>query len=67
MSKNNNSESAPLLITIPQASKELALGRTTIYQLIRTAQIEAVKIGKSLRITRSSVEEFVRKLREESL
>jgi excisionase family DNA binding protein len=50
---------APLLLTIPQAAAVLAVGRTTVYKLVGAGDLEAVHIGRSVRIPVSTVEEFV--------
>ena len=39
----------PLLLTIPQAAAVLAVGRTTVYELIGAGDLEAVHIGRSAR------------------
>lgn len=46
---------APILVTIEDAAKLLTIGRTTIYQLLRSKALESVKIGGARRITLASV------------
>lgn len=61
-----SSELAPscrLLQTIPQAAAQLNVGRSTIYELIRSAQLEIVKIGRRTRIPSDATEKLVQKLR----
>jgi excisionase family DNA binding protein len=50
---------APLLLTIPEAARILAIGRTTLYELISTGAIEAVHIGRAIRIPVESARAFV--------
>jgi excisionase family DNA binding protein len=50
---------APLLLTIPQAAAVLAVGRTTVYELIAAGDIEAVHIGRSVRVPVDALRSFV--------
>lgn len=61
-----DSEPAPLLLTISEAGRVLALGRTTMYELIGSGEIEVVHIGRAARIPLDSVERFVGRLRSVS-
>jgi excisionase family DNA binding protein len=49
----------PLLLTIPQAARVLAIGRTTVYELIKARHLEPVRIGRSTRIPVESLQDFV--------
>ena len=49
----------PLLLSIPAAAAMLSLGRTTVYSLIASGELEAVSIGRSRRVPRAAVVEFV--------
>ncbi|GEM_PF-1905921 len=49
----------PLLLTIPQAAQALAVGRTTVYELIAGGAIEVVHIGRCARIPVEAVRSFV--------
>ncbi len=50
---------APLLLTIPQAALALAVGRTTVYELIGAGAIETVHIGRSVRVPVEALRAFV--------
>lgn len=50
---------ARLLLTPEQAAESLGLGRSTVYELMRTRQILSVKIGRSRRIPFSCLLAFV--------
>lgn len=52
-----------LLLKIPEAADVLAIGRSTVYELIAGGQLETVHIGRAVRITRASVESFVERER----
>lgn len=49
----------PLLVTVTQAAEILAVGRTTIYQLISDGALTPVRIGRNMRLTVAELERFV--------
>jgi excisionase family DNA binding protein len=49
----------PLLVTVAQAAQVLAVGRTTIYELISTGQLTPIHIGRSVRLPVRQLEDFV--------
>lgn len=49
----------PLLLTVPQAAAMLSLGRTTVYELIGSGELETVVIGRARRVPVAAVVEFV--------
>lgn len=57
-------EVEPLLLTIRQAARALAIGRTTLYELIADRQIEVLHIGRSTRIPLDAVRAFVEDQRD---
>jgi excisionase family DNA binding protein len=48
-----------LLLTVADAAVVLAIGRTTLYELIATGQLATVHIGRAVRIPRAELEAFV--------
>lgn len=52
----------PLLYRVDDAAKLLAIGVSTVHDLIARGEIESVKIGASRRITRDSLEAYVKYL-----
>lgn len=48
-----------LLVRIPEAADMLAIGRSTVYELIARGHLETVHIGRAVRITTSSIESFI--------
>jgi excisionase family DNA binding protein len=48
-----------LLLTTDEAASELSLSRSVVYDLIGTGAIRSIKVGRSRRILRSSLEAFV--------
>jgi excisionase family DNA binding protein len=53
------SEPAPLLLTVPQAARMLAISRSRVYELIWTGDLVPVHIGRSARFTVTELERFV--------
>lgn len=54
-----------LLLKIPDAARMLAVGRSTIYELIATGDLETVHIGRVVRLTTASTETLVERLTAE--
>ncbi len=48
------------LITIDELCELLMIGRTTAYRLLRSGEIKAFKIGKVRKISKASVELYIR-------
>ena len=46
----------PLLISIADGAQALGLGRTTVNQLIRSGELDTVKVGRRRLITVASIE-----------
>jgi excisionase family DNA binding protein len=49
----------PVLLRPEEVAKSLAIGRTAVFELIRTGELRSVKIGKSRRIPAEAVVEYV--------
>jgi excisionase family DNA binding protein len=49
----------PVLLRSEEVAKSLAIGRTAVFELIRTGELRSVKIGKSRRIPAEAVVEYV--------
>lgn len=48
-----------LLLKITDAADVLAIGRSTVYELIASGCLETVHIGRAVRVTTASIEAFV--------
>ena len=48
-----------LLLTVREAAAVLAIGRTTLYELIADGQLKTVHIGRAVRVPVAEVEAFV--------
>jgi excisionase family DNA binding protein len=51
-----------MLLKVEETALELRIARRRVYELIRDGTLPSVKIGKSRRISRAALEEYVRQL-----
>ena len=51
-----------LLVTPEEAARRLSVGRTTIYELMASGELQSVNIGRCRRVPVSSLSSFVSKL-----
>ena len=49
----------PLILTAEDLTKVLAIGKNTAYELIRSGVIRSVRVGRSFRIPRYAITEFL--------
>lgn len=54
-----HTNTAPYLLTVPEAITALRLSRATIYNLIRSGELGSVKVGRSRRIPAQALTAFV--------
>lgn len=51
------------LLTVSEASRFLGIGRSFMYsKLLATGEISTVRLGRSVRVPRSSLDEYVARL-----
>jgi excisionase family DNA binding protein len=55
-----------VLLTPEEVAEALHVGRCTVYDLIRTNQLQSLKIGKLRRIPVDAVHEFVKRMADEN-
>ena len=55
-----------LLYTIPEVTEMLSIGRTRIYDLIRTGDLHSVLIGTSRRVPAAALDDFITNLERTS-
>ncbi|MFE7215964.1 helix-turn-helix domain-containing protein [Streptomyces sp. NPDC057611] len=48
------------LLTVPQVMERLQLGRTAVYDLIRTRQLASLTLGRARRIPAPALTDFIR-------
>jgi len=52
-----------LLLKVEQAAERLGLGRTIVWGLVATGELESLKIGRSRRVPREALDVYVERLR----
>ncbi|MFI9033657.1 helix-turn-helix domain-containing protein [Streptomyces sp. NPDC053726] len=57
-----HSEAAPALdlLTVPQVMARLQLGRSAVYDLLRTGQLASITLGRARRIPTHALVDFIR-------
>ena len=50
-----------ICVRINEAARMIGIGRTKLYELISTGELETVKIGKATRVTTASLRELVKR------
>ncbi|WP_030899257.1 helix-turn-helix domain-containing protein [Streptomyces sp. NRRL F-5126] len=48
------------LLTVPQVMARLQLGRSTVYDLLRTGQLASITLGRARRIPTRALTDFIR-------
>jgi excisionase family DNA binding protein len=48
----------PDVLKVPEVAADLRVDRKTVYSLIREGELRALRMGRTLRITRQALEEF---------
>jgi excisionase family DNA binding protein len=48
----------PDVLKVMEVADELRIGRNQAYELVRSGQLRAVRIGQAIRVTREALEEF---------
>ncbi|MFR9797798.1 helix-turn-helix domain-containing protein [Streptomyces sp. MS06] len=48
------------LLTVPQVMERLQLGRTAVYDLIRSRQLTSLTLGRARRIPAHALTDFIR-------
>lgn len=54
------------LLTVPEVMALLRLGRCKVYDLIRSGELESIKVGRARRVPADAVDTFIAQLREEA-
>ena len=54
----------PLLFSIPETARQIGVGRSKIYELLGSNDLDSVRIGKRRLVTSKSIYRFVENLRK---
>jgi excisionase family DNA binding protein len=61
MHPSSSQKVTPEWLRYPEAERYSGLGRSTLTKLVSFGEIKAAKVGKSVRINRVSLEEYMRR------
>ena len=53
----------PICVRVNDAARMIGIGRTKLYELIASGELETIKIGKATRITTASLHKLVERHR----
>lgn len=62
-SSANHKKDPDDLLSIPKVCEELGMGRTWVYQRIKSGEIPSVTLGHNLKVVRKDLQEYVQKQR----
>ena len=54
------------LLSIPELCEELGMGKSWVYRRLRSGEISSVKLGRSIKVKREDLEEYLEKHRFQS-
>jgi excisionase family DNA binding protein len=63
LENGGHSLTGSILLTPEQAAASLAIGRTKVFELLRSGELESVRIGSCRRIPSDALEDYVFRLR----
>ncbi|RBM16838.1 helix-turn-helix domain-containing protein [Streptomyces sp. PT12] len=55
----SESASGTALLTVPEVMARLRLGRTAVYELIRSGRLSSLTIGRARRVPVSALDDFI--------
>jgi excisionase family DNA binding protein len=53
----------PDILTVPQVSQALGVGRKAVYDLVNNKILGAIRVGRTIKVPKFSLEEFVKTAR----
>jgi excisionase family DNA binding protein len=56
-----------LLLRMTEAAERLGVGRSTVYELVARGELEVVHIGRAARVPAEALDDFVRRLRDQTV
>lgn len=59
MENENTLEALPLVLTVPEAAKQLRVGIGCCYELARCGRLRSIKIGRKFLIPKAAIFEFL--------
>lgn len=52
-------EELPITMTPREAASAIGLGKDTVYELIHTGRLEAVRVGRRILVTKTAIARFL--------
>ena len=65
--RQDKANNAPIVLTVPEASNMLRVSKWTLYQLIRSRQLDTIKIGRRRVVPVAAIQAYVDRLQAEGL
>ncbi len=62
--KSTTFDSLPLLLTVGEMASVLRIGRNAAYQLVRDGNVPSIHVGRSIRIPRNALVQFVERTQQ---
>lgn len=56
---NGNFKSLPLVLTVEQTAQVLQLGKTRVYELVRSGKLRSLRIGRKIRVPKNALLDFL--------
>ena len=53
----------PDILTVPQVAQALGVGRKAVYDLVNNKILGAIRVGRTIKVPKFSLEEFVKTAR----
>ena len=53
--------SGPTFMTVAEVATQMRVSKMTVYRLVHSGELEAVRVGRSFRVPETAVEEFLSK------
>lgn len=49
----------PTFLTVAEVAAQMRVSKMTVYRLVHSGELEAVRVGRSFRVPEDAVEEFI--------
>ena len=63
INEGSTATAGPLLLTVEQAAQRLGIGRTTVFALVKSGELESIPLGRLRRIPAECITEYIDRLR----
>lgn len=59
MTNITNMDDVPLVISVPELAQILRISRNTAYEIVRSGQIQSVRTGTQIRISKNALKKYL--------